>query len=398
MKNNSNMIIFSKIVLSLCCLFWISASNAGSISDPNYKTDFVSGETLTAQELTDNFTEIQTQVDENDGRITTNAGDISVLDNALSDLTAISALFAGDGSAGTLNIAANTDWTSTFPTNTSFTDCTIAAGFTLTVPAGTVIRCTGGFTNNGTISVASVGNNGYFFIYAQGSNTMQQQGIGDAYSQAGEPSYSRDFGTTPTILSGGFGSSGIPQAVAVSSWNRFRMGGSAGSAHQAGSSSSGGGLLKIMARGAIANTGQITADGTVGSQGGGGGGGIVVMASLVSVTNASGASIDANGGAGGAFQSNNGAGGGGGGGIVVMVAPTIDNAGTVNVAGGAAGTPNPTAGAVASAQSSGGGGGGACGGNGGNGGQVLSTGEANAASDGLEGYVIELLANPATML
>ncbi|WP_455200870.1 hypothetical protein [Kaarinaea lacus] len=388
-------------ILCFCGAVWLV--QAGEITYPD--NSFGSGDTLNASDLNDKFNEIKTQVNDNNARTTTNASDISNnatdisgVDNALADLAVISALFAGDGSAGTLNITANSNWVSSNPANINFTDCSIAAGFTLMVSAGTVIRCTGDFTNDGTITVAPAGNNSVFGLHSQGSYSMRSPGAGDAYSPAGQPGFSRDFVTTPITLVGGAESVGIPQSVAVSSWNRFRIGGSAGSAHQSGSSGSGGGLVKILVRGAIINNGQISADGVSGSQGGGGGGGIVVVASLTSVTNASGATIEANGGAGSSFQANNGAAGGGGGGIVVMIAPTIDNSGTVSVTGGSAGASDPTAGAVNIAQSSGGGGGGACGGNGGTGGSVASTGEANAASAGSDGYVIELTANPATML
>src|SRR6185436_15592993 len=66
----------------------------------------------------------------------------------------------GDGSAGAKTVAADEVWTGlTAPTNPQFTDVTINAGTTLTVQSGTVIRCTGTFTNNGMIvvSVAAAG-------------------------------------------------------------------------------------------------------------------------------------------------------------------------------------------------------------------------------------------------
>lgn len=52
-------------------------------------------------------------------------------------------------------MAADTNFSTTPPPNNNFqfTDFSVAAGVTLTVPSGTVIRCTGTFTNNGTIVV-----------------------------------------------------------------------------------------------------------------------------------------------------------------------------------------------------------------------------------------------------
>ena len=59
----------------------------------------------------------------------------------------------GDGTAGTVTISTDTDWTATPPPNDNyqFTNLTVAAGATLAVFSGTVIRCTGTCTINGTI-------------------------------------------------------------------------------------------------------------------------------------------------------------------------------------------------------------------------------------------------------
>ena len=60
----------------------------------------------------------------------------------------------GDGSAGAKTVAVDETWVGdAAPTNPQFTDVTINAGTTLTVQSGTVIRCTGSFTNNGDIVV-----------------------------------------------------------------------------------------------------------------------------------------------------------------------------------------------------------------------------------------------------
>src|SRR5262245_37476721 len=60
----------------------------------------------------------------------------------------------GNGSAGARAIATDEDWTLTPVDDPQFTDFTVNAGVTLTVPSGTVIRGTGTFTNNGKIVVA----------------------------------------------------------------------------------------------------------------------------------------------------------------------------------------------------------------------------------------------------
>jgi hypothetical protein len=57
----------------------------------------------------------------------------------------------GDGSSGALNVATTTSWSGSEALG-QYTDCSIAAGVTLTVPTGTVLRCSGSFTNDGTIS------------------------------------------------------------------------------------------------------------------------------------------------------------------------------------------------------------------------------------------------------
>jgi len=68
----------------------------------------------------------------------------------------------GDGSAGALTVT--TDSTLFVDVaadgNLMFTDVTIDAGVTLRVTSGVVIRCSGTFTNNGTVTVLSVARTG----------------------------------------------------------------------------------------------------------------------------------------------------------------------------------------------------------------------------------------------
>jgi hypothetical protein len=302
--------------------------------------------------------------------------------------------FYGDGSAGELTISADTSWDSTPPAgnNLNFTNVVIDAGSTLFVPAGTTIRCSGTFTNNGLIAVYAANNKGRVFsINTEASiSRIDAPGRGDAQGAAGNPDAHTLSGV---ILNPGSGGMGIPRTVAASSFNNFRIGGGAGGGTQLEGGSNGGGLVKILCGGAISNNGAIQANGSSGD-GGGGGGGIVILASSTSIANNLG-TINAIGGNGINSTTNNGAGGGGGGGIIIMAAPTISNTGTTNVSGGTAGTSGTT---VSIAAHSAGGGGGASGGNGGSGGSISDANLAYDGNDGGDGYVLEIVANPAHMM
>src|SRR5262249_49816779 len=60
----------------------------------------------------------------------------------------------GDASQGDVDVTATTDLYALIPTlNFQFRNFTVDAGVTLTVPSGTVLRCTGTFSNNGVITV-----------------------------------------------------------------------------------------------------------------------------------------------------------------------------------------------------------------------------------------------------
>ena len=96
----------------------------GSITDI-YNT----GDTLTATTL-DN---IKSAVNDNDSNI--------------------SAWFSGDGSDGDLTVSSLLDWSVTPPSNLMWQNITIDPGQEFIVPAGTKIRCSGTFTNNGTLTV-----------------------------------------------------------------------------------------------------------------------------------------------------------------------------------------------------------------------------------------------------
>jgi hypothetical protein len=125
----------------------------------------------------------------------------------------IARLFGGDGSAGDLIVSAPLDWVATAPANQYFNNITIDAGQTLTVLAGTTIRCRGDFVNNGTLSVATNMNGG-----SHTSSSITAPHSGDSIRAAGTPGYT--FVIRRTFLSGGLGGSGIPvtREMAPSYW------------------------------------------------------------------------------------------------------------------------------------------------------------------------------------
>jgi len=303
--------------------------------------------------------------------------------------------FYGDGSAGVLNVSGVVDWRLGAPSgnNLNFTDIVISTGGTLKVSAGTTIRCTGTFINEGTLLVQSQTNFGSFAHTTNAWNRIDPAGKGDALTAASTPEGHTALGV---LLLAGIGGRGLPRATAASSFSHFRSGGGAGSPNLFGSSGArGGGLVKIYCKGDITNNGVINADGeTSGISSGGGGGGIVILASSNTIRNVIG-SITANGGAGTNAGTNVGASGGGGGGMVIMVAPAITNLGNTSVAGGAAGQGGAT---ITSALHAAGGGGGASGGNGGLGGHIDSTDITFDATSGSIGHAIEISANPAHMI
>jgi len=306
----------------------------------------------------------------------------------------------GDGSAGPLTISADTNLDITDYPNWQFTDITINAGATLTVRSGTVLRCTGTFTNNGTVSIMAFASGGRILGAADTTYVAAIRGANPGVAKA----QAQNGAVTGTAdeAAGGLGGSGVSETEA----SQILMpgpaaGGGSGAAGNGAAigefGSSGGGSLVVLCQTAIVNNGTINANGS-GNSGGGGAGGIIVLASPTSVTNSAAGVISANGGNGEASDENEGASGGGGGGIVHFVSPVINivNAANVTAAGGTAGS---NAAAATAATRSGGGGGGACGGNGGAGGDVSGGGgdAAGAGSNGSAGYVLQTVADPTSL-
>ena len=238
----------------------------------------------------------------------------------------------GDGSAGSLTIASNTNWITAPPPehNLQFEDLTINGGFTLTVTSGTVIRVRGTFTNNGTIAVGQYAQGGLADLdntnAADAILSPPNPGIAPGVAGSGE----RAVGASANCDSGrggmGIGFAGRAAAILNPGPLGGGGGGAATNALFNGFGGNGGGTLVVLAQGAIGNAGTINAVGqNAGTGGGGGGGGIVILASKTSITHSG--TINANGGNGGASGASTGAGGGGGGGLVQLIAPAVTSTG-----------------------------------------------------------------------
>ncbi len=299
----------------------------------------------------------------------------------------------GDGSAGAVSYStANGDLFVHVATdlNLQFTDFTIEAGATLNVPSGTVIRCTGTFTNRGTLTVRQVpGSDGGGYV-VNGTNFIYQ---GPAPGKNGAAPTPGELGDNSTTRFGGIAAAGLSLGEARTITLPGIVGGGAGAGGLSARGSEGSGTVVILAREGIVNESGalIQADGDNGILGSGGaGGGIIVLASPTSITNSG--TIRALGGAGGASTSNDGRGGGGGGGILSFFSPQV-TAGTTAVTGGAGGV---VAASVTAGIRACGGGGGACGGAGGNGGSVSGT-TPSAPTGGGAGYVIITEVDPTAL-
>jgi len=264
----------------------------------------------------------------------------------------------GDGSAGPRTVTGDETLEDA---NRQYTDFTVGAGVTLTVPSGTVIRCTGQFVNNGTIVVGTASPGAKEAVRNSTiDSTYQPPGQGVALTAAARG----ELGPAGNFYFGGFGGIGLTATQARSIL-------------QPGVSAGGGGACGVFAGG----------DG-----GGGGAGGVVVLASKARVDNRG--VLSAKGGAGGANGTSDGPGGGGGGGIVHLLAPVIDDSGVVAVDGGSAG---PLTATKAVGLRAGGGAGGSCGGGGGAGGSVSSDDSAQSAAPGGVGHALKTQVDPTAL-
>lgn len=295
----------------------------------------------------------------------------------------------GDGSAGAKTISSPETLSDPMAT---YTDIVINSGAVWTVPSGTVIRCTGTFTNNGAILIqngalggrnAGVDTTTIFPSYAP-----PHPGVSTRSAASGES------GDANNVRQGGLEGVGLSeyQASLLRYPGPFAGGGGAGATSAGGS---GGGSLVVLCDGAIINTGLISAPGQGGSLGtGGGAGGVIILGSRTSVVSSADSFILADGAGGGDSTTTTGSGGGGGGGIVHLLAPTVNATGaTISVQGGTFGNAgNPLSGLPRT----GGHGGGACGGSGGRGGNVLGT-DPGIPLGGSPGHIIFSLVDPTPL-
>jgi hypothetical protein len=295
----------------------------------------------------------------------------------------------GDGSAGAKTISSPetlSDATSTY------TDVVVNSGTVWTVPSGTVIRCTGTFTNNGSILIqnGAIGgrNVGLDTTTLFPSYTPPHPGVSVRAAASGES------GDTANVRVGGYEGIGLSeyQSSLIRYPGPFAGGGGAGGSSSGGS---GGGSLVVLCDGAITNNGLISAPGQGGSLGtGGGAGGVIILGSRTSAISSAGSFILADGAGGGDSTISTGPGGGGGGGIIHLLAPAVNTTGaTISVQGGSYGNgDNP----LSALPRSGGHGGGGCGGSGGKGGNALNT-DPGIALGGSDGHIIYSLVDPTPL-
>ncbi len=298
----------------------------------------------------------------------------------------------GDGSAGELYV---TTGISLSDPNQQFTNCTITATGSLQVESGATIRCSGTFTNLGTLRVTQE---------AYGSATEANSGAmtvparnAPAAAHVARPAGEGEFGSSSLTLAGGYAGLAYDQSARRAILKPgVTGGGPGGGGSRTSEAQPGGGSVTILAAGAISNEGTITAPGASPSSGngtGGSAGGIIIIASKTSISNTG--TISATGGNGSNSGYDVGAGGGGAGGIVHLLAPSVSQ-GTITVTGGTKGTSTT---AVTSPYRTAGGGGGACGGHGGNGAYVGNspTNTQFGAENGESGSTFVTLADPTSL-
>ena len=303
----------------------------------------------------------------------------------------------GDGSAGALNITSDVTWISNEALG-QYTTCTIASGATLTVPTGTVLRCSGAFTNDGTIvvkntftapQIGSIPASGGIYPAFQPAATA---GLGWGRTAGGNGGY----GDNTAAVAGGAVGFGLTARYAANILRPGPIGGGAGGSPVASFGSAGGGTLTVLAKEALTNNGTIRADGDSSSAGlgGGGAGGILILASKVSITHGAAGALEADGGSGGASVATRGNSGGGGGGLIHLLAPTITVSGTTSVLGGAVGDSTT---AVTSTSRGGGAGGGTMAGAGGAGATVATNNSLSGATAGAAGLVLQTTTDPTAL-
>ncbi len=255
----------------------------------------------------------------------------------------------GSGESGPLTISSPTVWSDSDAARVTAQYSQITISSSLSVPSGTMLRCSGNFTltSTGSITVRS----GFDSINFERTYV------------------SPSLALSAPASSNGFISQKLPAIEAAQIMRAPALSGTNGAVGTGVINGSlGGGGLTIRAKGIISIAGSILADGengatgVQGAGGGGGSGGFIIIMSKMSISN-TGAIAVRGGNGGNATQSSGGlmraGGSGGGGGIVHMIAPTLSS-GTIYLNGGAAGA--DIAGGASTVDGRGGGG---LGGNGG---------------------------------
>ena len=303
----------------------------------------------------------------------------------------------GDGSAGDRVIAGDSGPRRREP---AVRDFTVPAGVRLTVPSGAVLRCTGAFTNYGTIVVGEGVLGGY--SAARGGRgraapaRRRRPGPRRAAADSGEAGDAPGAPRGPRRR----GPPGALQARALLRPGLRGGGGGGGGSSFAGvlaPGGGGGGTLVVLARGGIETEGTIRPPAATGARGRRRRRRRRPRAGLAGPDPEPRAPHGARrprrrerrGG---------GPGGGGGGGIVHLLGPRIAPEGAVSVDGGEAGAQGG-AGSISGALRQGGGGGGACGGGGGAGGGVTAGAAASPlpAQGGGVGMSLRTAADPTAL-
>jgi hypothetical protein len=318
----------------------------------------------------------------------------------------------GDGSRGPLNVSSG--FVVLDSANLQFESITIAAGATLYVPSGAVVRVRGALTVDGLLVVTP----GPPALALLGAHPAPANHFGHSAFGGGETT-SGSGTVAPVTASAGIGgreanySGAFPAQVALQP--QFVGGGAGGNG--AGAGGDGGGFAALLAQGEVVIRGEVRADGrapnaVTGRGGGGGGGGLLILASRSAVQNTGFIyAVGGNGAPAGSMSTGNGqvpaawgAGGGGGGGLVHLIAPVI-NAGRVVTTGGTGGATAATAVYPAGTyfQTYGGGGAGSAYGRGGAGNSVSGDPQAKqfvfigAGQSGAVGALLQTLVDPTSL-
>ena len=297
----------------------------------------------------------------------------------------------GKATRGSLTIPAGLTFDLSNGTDLQYDNFTIENGASVTFASGTVLKCTGSFTNNGTITVRGYAEGGQ--LERVNSNTSSpaffppMKGFAYCFFALAE------FGRASEILKGAPGGCSMFSDMLRTILYPGPLGGSGGGPGYNGRAGKGGGTLTVLSLGAltVGAQGVISANGeNSGTPGGGGGGaGAIILASSNSVS-LQGA-INARGGNGALSSTKIGAGGGGGGGFLRVISPSIASTATLNFEGGNAGS-NATN--VSDTPRFGGSAGGDSVGAGGAGAQVSVGGISSLNGSGGSGFNLETVADP----